>query len=148
MAGPVVPEVARKQSSMTERVQQSEDEWREKLTEPAFEVCRRKGTEPPFTGEYYHCNTPGTYLCVCCGNELFSSDAKYDSHSGWPSFTQAAGADSVSTAVDRSHGMVRTEISCLRCGSHLGHVFEDGPAPGGQRYCVNSVALRLRTQSS
>lgn len=128
----------------TPRIQKSDAEWRAELSEEQFRVARQKGTERAFTGEYYECKTPGTYLCVCCGAELFASENKYDSGSGWPSFWQPVGADALAMESDHSHGMRRVEVKCSRCDAHLGHVFEDGPAPTGLRYCINSASLNLR----
>ena len=116
--------------------------WREKLSAEQYAVCRLQGTEPPFSGALYHNHAAGTYACVACGQPLFSSDAKFDSGTGWPSFDQPLNREHVELVEDRSHGMVRTEVRCRRCGAHLGHVFDDGPrATTGLRYCINSVAL-------
>ena len=128
---------------MDAKVSRSDAEWREKLGPERFHVLREAGTEPPFTGAYTYSKADGIYRCGACGNELFSSDAKYDSGTGWPSFTEPAIADAVELREDNSLMMRRTEVLCARCGSHLGHVFPDGPGPGGQRYCINSLALDL-----
>jgi peptide-methionine (R)-S-oxide reductase len=127
-----------------EELPQTDDEWREQLTTQQFEVTRKAGTERAFTGEYWDCHDDGVYECVCCGAPLFSSDTKFESGTGWPSFFQALDADAVTELVDTSHGMVRTEAQCSNCGAHLGHVFPDGPRPTGQRYCMNSASLRLQ----
>ena len=128
---------------MTEKIKKSEEEWQQDLTADEFVVCRQKGTERPFSGEYYDSKEEGMYLCRCCGEPLFSSSAKYDSGTGWPSFYRPATGTGVEEAQDTSLSLSRTEILCSRCGSHLGHVFPDGPQPTGLRYCVNSLSLKL-----
>lgn len=128
---------------MTDQSNKTESEWKAKLSPEEFHVCRGKGTEAPFTGEYWDCHEDGTYRCRCCGEPLFSSDTKYDSGSGWPSFYAPNKASSIKEHTDISHGMKRVEITCAKCGSHLGHVFPDGPKPTGLRYCVNSLSLKL-----
>lgn len=131
---------------MARKIERSESEWREALSPEQFEVCRRKGTERPFSGRYWNCKEDGVYRCACCGNPLFDAKTKYDSGSGWPSFWQPLDESRVRTETDPSHGMLRTEVLCGRCDAHLGHVFPDGPEPTGQRYCMNSVALDLRSR--
>ena len=128
---------------MSEKVRRTEEDWRQELTPEQYRVLRQKGTEMPFTGEYETSKTPGVYRCAACGQELFESEAKFDSGCGWPSFFQPAGEDKIDAFEDNTLGMRRIEVTCSRCDSHLGHVFPDGPRPTGLRYCINSVSLKL-----
>ncbi len=130
------------------KVQKTEDEWRRELTPEQYEVCREKGTERPFSGKYNDCKDTGTYRCACCGQTLFSSETKFDSGTGWPSFYAPEDETGIKTETDRSYGMARTEALCSACGAHLGHVFPDGPKPTGLRYCINSVSLDLDRDDS
>jgi len=129
-----------------EKVQKTDEQWRAELSPEQYEILRRGATEAPFTGRYVNVKDDGVYHCAACDTALFASDTKFDSGSGWPSFTEPANAANVELVADHSHGMIRTEVRCATCGSHLGHVFDDGPGPTGQRYCINSAALQLEDE--
>ena len=128
---------------MSEKNSKLKKDWQDKLTKEQYEVCIKKGTEPPFSGKYHDCKDKGVYKCVCCGEEIFRSDTKFDSGTGWPSFWQPTSEEKIQLESDTSFGMARTEVNCKNCGAHLGHVFDDGPKPTNLRYCINSISLNL-----
>ena len=131
---------------MINKIKKNQKEWKETLTKKQYNILREKGTEPPFTGEYLNNKENGIYHCAACGYKLFSSDAKYDSGSGWPSFDAPLNKNDIDTEIDNSYGMNRVEVKCPKCGGHLGHVFDDGPSKTGKRYCINSIALKFKKE--
>ena len=133
---------------MNDKLERSDDEWRQQLTTDQYRVLRQKGTEPPFTGAFWDVKADGIYRCAACNAPLFTSETKYNSGTGWPSFYEPVSTNAVRTETDTSHGMIRTEVVCGTCGSHLGHLFDDGPMPTGQRYCINSISLDLEEAES
>jgi peptide-methionine (R)-S-oxide reductase len=143
----VIAQNHKKEKNMKFNVNKSDEEWKKILTPEQYEVLRLKGTERPFTGKYTTTTTDGVYNCAACGAKLFKSDSKFDSHCGWPSFYEAIDNGQITEIKDTTHGMTRTEVVCTNCGSHLGHVFEDGPQPTGLRYCINSISVELKKDS-
>jgi len=132
--------------SMNDELKKSPEEWKSILTPEQYEICIKKGTEPPFSGEYCNTKEKGVYKCVCCGEILFQSETKFDSGSGWPSFWDPVSDEKIEYISDHSYGMIRTEVNCKKCGAHLGHVFDDGPKPTNMRYCINSISLKLEKE--
>jgi len=128
---------------LTDKISKTDDEWKKELTSEQYDVCRNKDTERPFTGIYWDCKDEGIYKCSCCGLELFESETKFDSGTGWPSFFKPINSDNIEYVKDTAYGMLRTEVNCKQCSAHLGHVFDDGPQPSNRRYCINSVSLSL-----